>query len=859
MKKNKGISLITLIITIIVIIILAGIIISALFKINIIEIAQEAKFKHNLSEYNSEYVIWSSNEKIYDPNGFNSEDVIAVDGYGNYKDNDIKKILPDIKNEDLGKVIIINGKVQEKDKPIYTDKQLDDMIKNQGYIPIANSEELNNIRNKTENIFGKSTKWEGTYTGGVDKKYVQVKDVIMTNYAADKGWQPIQQNNSDGTFTYFSGIYDGNARLILGMKINDDSEEKKGLFSTVSSDNAELKNIYIYGFDIKGNGYVGSLFGYSDNIKTIDNIHVIGNVSTINKEYHPQYEIGGIIGSISMDKTIDIIDCSANVNMDAQNNRSIDIAGIGGDITAGGGTLKNISATGNIKNSYYASCAGIAANYRSYNLPASMDSCNSNINIKGGIIGGLVENYYNNIKENNAIINITNCYCNGDFSGSGVGGLFEDFGTSLYDITNNNITININNCYYNGNIKDLGDGLEFGGIIYNTDIYNSDLIINNVYSKGKAISDSKMNQSGGILGDTDILSYGNIKLSNSYSNMCIAKNNGQNSNDIGGLIGSISADGNMIISDCNYTSSGINCKNGSYIGGIVGNYYNNNSDNQSKIVNTYVKTNIIGNNETGGIIGAAQSNIYINNCNFEGKMECYNSYACGGIVGYLYMASINNCKVLANIYNYGGSITSGGLVGENAGNGSIENSSFEGNIYINKADYCLLGGLVGFEENGGLISQCYAKCDINCDFKDSQCYGYVGGITGEINDSNTANIQDCYYIGKISSNSNKCYAGGIVPLTRKATKVTNCYNVTEFNNYNGLVGAISSPEEEVPTLQSCYWNKDISKISNDVSGVVGNSTSEMKTKGTYLNWDFDNVWNIDPNINDGYPYLKNLT
>jgi hypothetical protein len=31
----------------------------------------------------------------------------------------------------------------------------------------------------------------------------------------------------------------------------------------------------------------------------------------------------------------------------------------------------------------------------------------------------------------------------------------------------------------------------------------------------------------------------------------------------------------------------------------------------------------------------------------------------------------------------------------------------------------------------------------------------------------------------------------------------------------------------------------------------------MKTQGTFTGWDFVNIWKIDPNANDGYPYLRN--
>ncbi|MDD2376840.1 MAG: hypothetical protein PHO88_05160, partial [Clostridia bacterium] len=64
MKNKKGISLIVLVITIIVIIILAGAVILSLANNNPIESANEATFKTNVAEYNSELAIAIANEYL---------------------------------------------------------------------------------------------------------------------------------------------------------------------------------------------------------------------------------------------------------------------------------------------------------------------------------------------------------------------------------------------------------------------------------------------------------------------------------------------------------------------------------------------------------------------------------------------------------------------------------------------------------------------------------------------------------------------------------------------------------------------------------------------------------------------------
>ncbi|MFW6025149.1 MAG: hypothetical protein ACOCRX_02295 [Candidatus Woesearchaeota archaeon] len=49
-----------------------------------------------------------------------------------------------------------------------------------------------------------------------------------------------------------------------------------------------------------------------------------------------------------------------------------------------------------------------------------------------------------------------------------------------------------------------------------------------------------------------------------------------------------------------------------------------------------------------------------------------------------------------------------------------------------------------------------------------------------------------------------------------------------------------------------------SSLSNSGDGDEGTLLidAQMKQQALYNNWDFENIWGIDPNINDGYPYLR---
>ncbi|MDD2376673.1 MAG: hypothetical protein PHD15_02835 [Clostridia bacterium] len=111
MKRKKGISLIVLVITIIVIIILAGAVILSLANNNPIESANEATFKTNVAEYNSELAMAITNKYLQD-NSFDSAtfDVGVWDGTGDGTGT-IKEYITSMSEVDGAKFEIQNSKL----------------------------------------------------------------------------------------------------------------------------------------------------------------------------------------------------------------------------------------------------------------------------------------------------------------------------------------------------------------------------------------------------------------------------------------------------------------------------------------------------------------------------------------------------------------------------------------------------------------------------------------------------------------------------------------------------------------------------------------------------------------------------
>lgn len=178
--------------------------------------------------------------------------------------------------------------------------------------------------------------------------------------------------------------------------------------------------------------------------------------------------------------------------------------------------------------------------------------------------------------------------------------------------------------------------------------------------------------------------------------------------------------------------------------------------------------------------------------------------AAGGVIGTA-SATIENCHVSGSISN---AFYSGGISGTL--NGDIKNSSSSVNIMPNlvyNVGY-QAGGLIGWFSNGTIETSYATGAVSGTDF--------VGGLVG-------------YADGTITSS----YSTGSVSGTG--------------NDVGGLVGG------NYGTIQNSYWDTETSGQPTSAGG-TGKTTAQMKTKSTFIGWDFDGIWNIDEGIT--YPYLR---
>lgn len=116
-KLKKGISLITLMITIIIIIILAGAIILSLSQNNIINLTKEAVFKRDVSGYKEELLLWEFKQYSNKPDSFDVKDV-NKSGEEAKDEGLIPSLKPEHENKfevKEGELVYVGGDTNEKE------------------------------------------------------------------------------------------------------------------------------------------------------------------------------------------------------------------------------------------------------------------------------------------------------------------------------------------------------------------------------------------------------------------------------------------------------------------------------------------------------------------------------------------------------------------------------------------------------------------------------------------------------------------------------------------------------------------------------------------------------------------------
>jgi len=242
------------------------------------------------------------------------------------------------------------------------------------------------------------------------------------------------------------------------------------------------------------------------------------------------------------------------------------------------------------------------------------------------------------------------------------------------------------------------------------------------------------------------------------------------------------------------------------------------------------------------------------------------SYA-GGIIASSYgNLIIDNCWVTGEIYSSAKSFSwSGGLVGYSNKPVSISNSYSMGSVdtITNSDGSAVAAGIVGFGSNIITIEKSYSSMNISAINKANKKYSSMaGGLIG-YNDSESY-ITNCYSMGDIlASSSHTSHVGNIAGFPYRKTIIENCYGTGKITGSNAAGGIIGYNYNGNVQIINSFFNKDTTNQKNGIGNIssstnYGKTTDEMKLLSTYTNWDFDMVWKIDPNVNNGFPHLNGM-
>ena len=292
-------------------------------------------------------------------------------------------------------------------------------------------------------------------------------------------------------------------------------------------------------------------------------------------------------------------------------------------------------------------------------------------------------------------------------------------------------------------------------------------------------------------------------------------------------------------------------------------FFGINSGTIDSLIVTITASNINGGYYTGGFVGYNSGPI--TGCGVEGRGSTGGT-AVGGFAGYN-LSEISYCysTSYSSSSSYSGfSGFSGGFVGVNSG--TINNCSATGNS--SSDDYS--GGFVGYNL-WGVINNCSATGSSssfysrsggfvaeNLDGTINKCYATgnsSGNLSGGFVGNNSGTVTNCYAMGNSSGNS---YSGGFIGIVSNG--ISNCYSVGQVDG-DGVDGAFAGQCTDATLLSQCYYNSDINGVMKavgyGVGGVSGVTTDAMKSKATFINWDFDTVWTIDEGVT--YPYFQTST
>ncbi len=211
----------------------------------------------------------------------------------------------------------------------------------------------------------------------------------------------------------------------------------------------------------------------------------------------------------------------------------------------------------------------------------------------------------------------------------------------------------------------------------------------------------------------------------------------------------------------------------------------------------------------------------------------------GGLAAYSYLVEFTDCFVTGKLTGMGYSAL---LVGFNE-NSNVSRCYALGSLNVGKSSGGLIGNNWGGDKN--YIDECFVIADIKGTLS-------VGGFSYLL----TGQVTNCFAICNLDIDS---VSSGFTWGGPGNTNIINSYSASKvkFKKNNEIYSFSYAPKSKLYKNINCFCDSEID-TNNPGRQVIPKSTAEMKTKETFTSatWDFDSVWAISPNLNNGYPYLQ---
>jgi filamentous hemagglutinin family protein len=620
-----------------------------------------------------------------------------------------------------------------------------------------------------------------------------------------------------------------------------------------------ISNSYATG-SASGSGHVGGLVGVSDS--TIDNSYATGAVSGTG-------HLGGLVG----DETVSGLGIGGTISNSYATGSVSGSGYVGGLVGVSNDTINNSYATGAVSGSgnYLGGLVGSNTGTINYSYATGSVTVGTGSFGDGGLVGsntGIINySYATGVIPNSAGVY---SFSNGGVAGSNSGTISNSF----WDITTQGITgMGSSSTGTWTNVQGLTTtqlqtpssltGFNFtshpGATGNNWVIVNADgsLATTAQVTQGATLP-MLASEYSTTLGNSHQLQLMTMDLTGAYTLGQSFNASATNSQDIW-LGSSFVPIGNSItpftgsLSGAGFTIDNltINRPASDYVG-LIGYLGSGGSITGVNLTNAQVT----GQKETGGLAGRSDGTISgdsvavtVSGTGYVGGLVGYNSTT-GTISTSDAMGSVtgSGAVYVGGLVGGGSSGSDGGLVGYNQG--SISNSYATG---IVSGTNNLVGGLVGYNNNGGMISNSYATGTVSGG-------GGVGGLVGY--NSTTGTISNSYATGSVSRGSYD--VGGLVGANYGtiSNSYTTSYATGIVPGTNDLVGGLVGYNNTGGTISNGFWDDSVNTAglgarSTPTTGAKGLTTTQMQTASNFVGFDFTvtPVWGVHSGVNNNNPIL----